>query len=459
MKSKHLKETSEQILERETREADRLVRKWEPVIESKNAPEIKDIHAKRVMARLIENTVNDQESRAVASRMGMLTEMAPSTSTASVQNFDPVLIAMTRRAIPQLIAFDVLGVQPMTAPSGLIFALKARYEKGSTESREALFHEAEANYSGTGDWDNINNINILDDNENKTGSAFEKALGEMLSTDDPTSPGKIKRMGLTIERVNVYAKTRKLNAQYSIELAQDLRAVHDLDANTEMSDILSREIIAEENREVFRKMYNVAKIGAQDCKQKGTFNLDVDADGRWMVEKFKGLLFQIEKEANTIAFETKRGRGNFIICTTNVASVLQMTGFLDTSEVSKRGDLIVDPTVNTFAGVLHGRYRVYVDPYAFGNFNFILIGYKGASSLDAGMYYCPYVGLQYFEARDIDNFQPIIGFQTRYGLAQNPLALDLPDGTKIPEEQQWKARTNSFYRIFEVKGLEAIDVK
>jgi len=328
--------------------------------------------------------------------------------------YDPVLISLVRRAAPQMIAYDIAGVQPMTQPTGLIFAMKSRY--ATQDGTEALFNEADTDFAGTGTHAGANPVS----GAYTTGTGMSTATAEDLGAG--TAFGQ---MAFSIEKTTVTAKTRALKAEYSVELAQDLKAVHGLDAEGELSNILSSEILGEINREVVRTVYTAARTGAQaGTAAAGTFDLDVDSNGRWSVEKFKGLMFQIEREANAIAQTTRRGRGNFIICSSDVASALAMAGVLDYAPALSTG-LNVDESSTTFAGVLNGKYKVYVDPYS-ANANasnatqFFVVGYKGSSAFDAGLFYCPYVPLEKVRAIDPGTFQPKIGFKTRYGMVANP---------------------------------------
>ena len=382
---------------------------------------------------------------------GFITEAAPANATSSVNNFDPVLISLVRRAMPNLIAYDICGVQPMNGPTGLIFAMKARYQGGSTSNREALFNEAETQFSGdssgTHDSDNASGWNGVDSEGARLTSL---AAGGMPTADaealGSTGGSSFQEMGFTIERQTVTAKSRALKAEYSLELAQDLKAIHGLDAETELANILSTEILAEINREVIRTVNSQAKTGAQQANvtAKGIFNVSSDADGRWSAEKFKGLTVQIDREANTIAKETRRGKGNVVICSSDVATALAAAGTLDYSPAISN-NLQVDDTGNTFAGVLNGRLRVYIDPYA--NTDYINVGYKGTNSYDAGVFYCPYVPLQMVKAVGEDTFQPKIGFKTRYGMASNPFVGSTPsDGLAT-------VKTNQYYRIFKVTNI------
>jgi hypothetical protein len=407
----------------------RLVEKWGPVLEHESFSPISDSHRKAVTATVLENTEKAlMESGDLSANMtSLLSEAAPtnaasadgfsglSTNAAAgpVAGYDPILISLVRRAVPNLIAYDICGVQPMTGPTGLIFAMRARY--GSQAGAEALFNEADTDFGGTGTHANtLPNANtqlITTGTGMDTGAA--EALGDGVGAD-------YAEMAFSIEKVTVSAKTRALKAEYTTELAQDLKAVHGLDAETELANILQTEILTEINREVVRTIYTTSVVGAENTASAGVFDLDVDANGRWSVEKFKGLMFQIEQEANAIAKGTRRGKGNIVICSSDVASALQMAGVLDYTPALNSNSLEVDDTGNTFAGVLNGRFRVYVDPFAGGNY--LVVGYKGSSAFDAGLFYCPYVPLQMVRAVGENSFQPKIGFKTRYGMVANPFA-------------------------------------
>jgi len=400
-----------------------LLKKWQPVLEAEGINPIQEHYKKEVTAVLLEN-----QEREMAKQAEALFEAAPTNSggsglaaghsgnaTGDVAGYDPVLISLVRRAMPQLVAYDIAGVQPMTQPTGLIFAMKARYD--SQGGDEALYNEADTTHAGTGTQTGVN------PNASATGTGMSTANAEDLGAGVT-----FNQMAFTIERTSVTAKTRALKAEYSVELAQDLKAVHGLDAEGELSNILSSEILAEINREVVRKVVTDAAQGAkQGTNAAGTFDLDVDSNGRWSVEKFKGLMFQVEREANAIAHSTRRGRGNFILCSSDVASALAMAGVLDYAP-ALNNSLNVDDSSTTFAGVLNGKYKVYIDPYtiAAGNSDagnaeqYMVVGYKGTSPFDAGMFYCPYVPLQMVRAVDPATFQPKIGFKTRYGLVDNP---------------------------------------
>jgi len=415
--------------------SEELQQKWAPVLEHPELESIKDPYKKAVTAMVLEN-----QQKAILQDRQQLNEVAtdgPTNLTGGVQNYDPILISLVRRALPNLIAYDVAGVQPMTGPTGLIFAMRAKYDNQSTGA-EAFFNEANTVFSGNTSASNLYgfagtaatdaNTNPVDLGNLNTANAFTSGIGmttgqaEVLGSD---STGAVfQQMAFSIEKVSVTAQSRALKAEYSLELAQDLKAIHGLDAETELSNILSKEILAEINREVIRTIYAVAKVGAQYGTQTpGVFNLDTDSNGRWSVEKFKGLLFQIEREANAIGQQTRRGRGNFLMCSADVASALAMAGVLDYAPALST-NLNVDDTSTTFAGVLNGKYKVYVDPYSANvtNDQFFVVGYKGSSAFDAGMFYCPYVPLQLVRAVDPQTFQPKIGFKTRYGMVANPFA-------------------------------------
>ena len=453
-----------------------LLEKWAPVINSEHAPAIKDAQRRGDLAVILEN--QERELRKGAEAYGQLqeagngfasTNVGGSTSggitgtgtgyfgganTGAVAGFDPVLINLVRRALPQLIAYDVAGVQPMTQPTGLIFAMKSRYATAAAPyGTEALYNEAAGAYSGTG---TSVGSDPTETGTYTVGRGLTTANAELLGA---TTGGTFPEMAFSIEKTSVVAKTRALKAEYSIELAQDLKSVHGLDAEGELSKILSTEILAEINREVIRTIYTTAYRGATNgTATAGTFDLDVDSNGRWSVEKFKGLLFQIEREANAIAQLTRRGRGNFIICSSDVASALAMAGVLDYAPALATG-LNVDEASTTFAGILNGKYKVYVDPYAGGqNLNqagnpsgsqFFTVGYKGTSAFDAGLFYCPYVPLQLVRAVDPGTFQPKIGFKTRYGLVANPM-VDLDDGSS---DVSLTANKNYYYRFCRVTNL------
>ena len=438
-----------------TQSYDRLIEKWAPVLNEESAGTIADHHKKAVTAAVLEN------QEIALKEEGMITEAAPGNNVGSVANWNPVLIALVRRAMPNLMAYDICGVQPMSGPTGLIFAMKSRYGGGSTSNREALFNEAETRFSGdsagTHDSDNVSGLRDSQSGSEPAdvGTIDDDRLTALAAGGMPTvdaeelgaSTGStFNEMGFTIEKATVTAKSRALKAEYSLELAQDLKAIHGLDAETELANILSTEILAEINREVIRTINSQAKTGALQSNTaiNGIFNIQTDADGRWSVEKFKGLVLQIERECNRIAIETRRGKGNFIICSSDVASALSAAGMLDYTPAMNTS-LNVDDTGNTFAGTLNGRTRVYIDPYAAQNY--VTVGYKGTNPYDAGLFYCPYVPLTMVRAVGEDTFQPKIGFKTRYGMASNPFVGATPaDGLAA-------VKTNQYYRIFRVDNI------
>ena len=431
-----------------------LQQKWNGVLDHPDLPKIDDPYRKAVTAVVLENQAVEMQ------KSGMITETNNQTG-AAIQNFDPILISLVRRSLPNLIAYDVCGVQPMTGPTGLIFAMRSRY---STQTgTEAFYNEANTFFSGSNaaiqaaQLAQLTNLTLAaNTTETFTSNAFPVTAmttnqGENLG--DGAAGNTFQEMAFSIEKVTVTAKTRALKAEYSMELAQDLKAVHGLDAETELANILSTEILAEINREVIRTIYGVAKLGAQvGTTTRGIFDLDTDSNGRWMVEKIKGLAFQIEREANTIAKQTRRGKGNIMLCSSDVASALAMAGILDyNSALQGQVNLTVDDTGNTFAGTLFGRIKVYIDPYfpAGSTNEFAVVGYKGSNAYDAGLFYCPYVPLQMVRAVDTGTFQPKIGFKTRYGLVSNPFA----DGTAAATQGALTAQSNVYYRGFVVKNL------
>ena len=448
--------------------SEQLQEKWAPILEHKDAEPIQDSYKKAVTSVLLEN----QESFLRQERM--LTEAAPtnslggagytggSTATGPVAGFDPVLISLIRRSMPKLMAYDICGVQPMTGPTGLIFAMRSTYGTNRNiagGASEAFFNEADTEHSSENSGDSLasndmsgTNPGLLNDSGTYTigGQGMTTAQSEALGDG---SGNHFREMGFSIEKVTVTAKSRALKAEYSLELAQDLKAIHGLDAETELANILSTEVLAEINREVVRTIYNIAKPGAQNnVANAGIFDLDVDSNGRWSVEKFKGLLFQIERDANAIGQQTRRGKGNFIICSADVASALGMAGVLDYTPAlaGNNGLAGVDDTSSTLVGTLNGRIKVYVDPYSanVSNNHFYVMGYKGSSPYDAGLFYCPYVPLQMVRAVGQDTFQPKIGFKTRYGMVANPFAEGLSQG-----QGALTANANVYYRRVLVKNL------
>jgi len=437
---------------------DRLVEKWSPVLNEESAGTIKEAHKRAVTAAVLENT--EKALAEEGSRANFLAEAPAANATGNADNWNPVLISLVRRAMPNLMAYDIAGVQPMTGPTGLIFAMKSNYKKtraGATAGNEALFNEAVTGFSGDSGGtqsQGASGLSGLTDgdadstiDDSRTGPDFGGGMttteAEGLGTSGATA---FAEMGFSIEKATVTAKSRALKAEYTLELAQDLKAIHGLDAETELANILSTEILAEINREVVRTINSRAKTGATtgNTAINGIFNVQTDADGRWSVEKFKGLIIQIEREANTIAKETRRGKGNFIVCSSDVASALSASGMLDYAPALAT-NLNVDDTGNTFAGVLNGRTRVYIDPYATADY--VTVGYKGTNPYDAGLFYCPYVPLTMVRAVGENDFQPRIGFKTRYGMVANPFVGATPDsdiGT---------AKANQYYRIFRVDNI------
>ena len=432
---------------------DHLVKKWAPVLDHEKFDSIKENYRKNVTAILLENTDQALREGQSLSPFSLLDEAAPvnaignspSTAGGEVQTYDPVLISLVRRAMPNLIAYDICGVQPMTGPTGLIFAMRSKYvNAANTANRtEAFYNEANTVFSGTG-----TQSGDLGDAYGgvSSGTGLATADAEALGGGE-AGDGDFNQMSFSIEKVTVEAKSRALKAEYSTELAQDLRAIHNLDAETELSNMLTAELLTEINREVVRTIYTNAVTGSQSgVASTGVFNLDVDANGRWSVEKFKGLMFQIEREANQVAKDTRRGKANVILCSSDVASALQMAGVLDYAPALNANNLNPDDTGNTFAGVLNGRFRVYIDPYA--RSNYMVVGYKGASAFDAGLFYCPYVPLQMVRAVGENTFQSKIGFKTRYGMVSNPFA----QGTNVGNGAL-TANSNKYYRRTRVINL------
>jgi Major capsid protein Gp23 len=447
---------------------EQLIAKWKPVLEHEDLPKIADVHKRNVIAQLLENTEREMRSEAVARNsfngMTSLNETGinsvgtggyGSAGGTGVQGYDPILISLIRRAMPNLIAYDVCGVQPMTGPTGLIFAMRSQYANNIAKGSETFYDEVNTDFAAGGNGSGVfgqgsgtgigaNNVGTVPDNTGGV-TGYNYMTGASTSTVEGFGTGTaFPEMAFSIDKVSVTAVSRALKAEYTIELAQDLKAVHGLDAETELANILQSEILAEINREVIRTINVTARQGATDgTTTAGIFDLDTDSNGRWSVEKFKGLMFQLEREANKIAKDTRRGKGNLVICSSDVASALQMAGVLDYTPALASNNLQVDDTGNTFAGVLNGRFRVYVDPYTTGNY--MTVGYKGANAFDAGIFYCPYVPLQMVRAVGQADFQPKIGFKTRYGMVANPFARSyqgnpsLTDGTMA-------ASTNSYYR-------------
>jgi len=429
-----------------------LQKKWEPILEHSELPKIEDNYKRAVTSVILEN-----QEKALNEDRAALNEAAPlnATGSSAISNWDPILISLVRRAMPNLVAYDICGVQPMTGPTGLIFAMKARYNDypsfGRELNTEALgVNEPHTQYSSAAGPTTGPLTAEIQDPFDVSSPSYESTTGEGMSTataealGDGTAGNHFAEMSFTIEKATVTAKSRALKAEYTLELAQDLKAIHGLDAESELANILSSEILAEINREVVREVNIQAKNGASATAVPATFNLDVDANGRWSVEKFKGLLFQIEREANVIAKETRRGKGNIVLCSSDVASALSMAGVLDYAPALS-SNLNVDDTGNTFAGVLNGRYRVYIDPYA--GVDYLTVGYRGSNPYDAGLFYCPYVPLQMVRAVGENSFQPKIGFKTRYGMISNPFVGSSPSNGKA------SAGTNQYYRKFAVSNI------
>jgi len=437
-------------------------KKWQPVLEHPDLPKITDAYRRAVTSVILEN-----QERASKEDNAYLAEAAPTNATGSaVANWDPILISLVRRAMPNLIAYDIAGVQPMTGPTGLIFAMRSRYT--SQTGGESFFDEADTDFSGRnaagssvdGFSENAHsgaNPGVLNDSSPgtyTTGGAMTTAKAEALGD---ASGNAFAEMAFSIEKSTVTAKSRALKAEYTMELAQDLKAIHGLDAETELANILSAEILAEINREVVRTIYINSEKGAQtgNVTTAGIFDLDTDSNGRWSVERFKGLMFQLERDANRIAQRTRRGKGNIIICSSDVASALQMAGVLDYTP-ALNNNLNVDDTGNTFAGVLNGRFKVYIDPYSANSAakQYYVVGYKGTSPYDAGIFYCPYVPLQMVRAVGQDTFQPKIGFKTRYGLIANPFAeTGAQSGAATAVNDAGSANSNRYYQKVQVANL------
>jgi len=453
--------------------------KWQPVLDHPDLPKIGDSYKRAVTSVVLEN-----QEKSLKEDAQFMSESAPSNATgSSIQNWNPILISLVRRAMPNLIAYDICGVQPMSGPTGLIFAMRSRFS--SQSGTEALFNEADSDFSGrnaAGSSTNTGFSQTAQSGENPavlndapipgagpnytTGTGMTTAAAEALGD---ASGNAFAEMAFSIEKSTVTAKSRALKAEYTMELAQDLKAIHGLDAETELSNILSAEILAEINREVVRSVYRGAEVGAADNDNSdaaintttaGIFDLDTDSNGRWSVERFKGLMFQVERDANTIAQRTRRGKGNIIICSSDVASALQMAGVLDYTP-ALNNNLNVDDTGNTFAGVLNGKYKVYIDPYAANLASnaspakqYYVVGYKGTSPYDAGIFYCPYVPLQMVRAVGQDSFQPKIGFKTRYGLVANPFAGSDVTGTgSITADGLTALSSNRYYRRVQVANI------
>jgi hypothetical protein len=459
--------------------AEHLQEKWAPLLNYEGLDQIKDSHRRMVTAVLLENQEKFQrEEREFlyesptnsAGTGGFSNTGAGAVAAGPVAGFDPVLISLIRRSMPNLVAYDLAGVQPMNGPTGLIFAMRSRYTNQS--GTEALYNEVDTSFSGENAGQNLtggftdgvagfgttsnpagsnpgllNPVGVAATNTYATGQGMNTGDAENL---DGSGSGAFNQMAFSIEKVTVTAKSRALKAEYSLELAQDLKAIHGLNAEAELANILSTEILAEINREVIRTIYKIAEQGAAvNTATAGIFDLDVDSNGRWSVEKFKGLLFQIERDANAIAQRTRRGKGNMILCSADVASALTMAGVLDYTP-ALNANLNVDDTGNTFAGILQGKYRVYIDPYSANvtNNQYYIVGYKGSSPYDAGLFYCPYVPLQMVRAVGENSFQPKIGFKTRYGIVANPFAEGTNQGSG-----RLLANANRYYRRVRVDNL------
>ena len=479
-------------------QSEHLVEKWKPLLEHEGLDKIEDAHKRSVTAVLLENQEKFlRESASFQESGSLLSEACPTnssgsnppgfsgtaTATGNVAGFDPVLISLIRRSMPNLVAYDLAGVQPMSGPTGLIFAMRSQYvgTGNDTGRTEAFYNEADSAFSGMGasfnNTSGFGNTSVGFGTTNQTGTnpsvlnptssatSTDYNVGQGMETSEAESLGTsgsqaFNQMAFSIEKVTVTARSRALKAEYSLELAQDLKAIHGLNAEAELANILSTEILAEINREVIRTLYKVSERGdVQNVATQGIFDLDVDSNGRWSVEKFKGLLFQIERDANAIAQRTRRGKGNIIMCSADVASALTMAGVLDYTP-ALNANLQVDPAGNTFAGVLQGKYRVYIDPYSAniggatqaantspGN-QYYVVGYKGTSPYDAGLFYCPYVPLQMVRAVGENSFQPKIGFKTRYGMVENPFSQGLTQGQGVLTQN-----ANRYYRRVAVKNL------
>jgi hypothetical protein len=429
-----------------------LQEKWQPVLSHPDLPEISDPYKKAVTSVVLEN-----QERAFNEERGYISEDSPVNNAGGgvggtgIDNWNPILISLVRRSLPNLIAYDICGVQPMTGPTGLVFCMKARYNDNTSRlaMSEALFNEADTDFSGAGTQAGTDPFG--DAAAYATGTGMTTAAGE---AKGDSASNAFASMAFTIEKATVTAKSRALKAEYTIELAQDLKAIHGLDAETELANILSAEILAEINREVVRTVNLQAKAGAQTgVANAGRFDLDVDSSGRWSVEKFKGMLFQIERDANVIARESRRGKGNFILCSSDVASALSMAGMLDYAPALNT-ELNVDDAGNTFVGVLNGKYKVYIDPYytldpvsGHSNEGYMTVGYRGSNPYDAGVFYCPYVPLQMVRAVGENTFQPKIGFKTRYGMISNPFV------GSAPSDGLASAGSNFYYRKVEVENI------
>ena len=471
-------------------QTEQLQEKWKPLLEYEGLDPIKDNHRKAVTAVLLENQEKFLRDQQAFDQSGSFLTEQPTMSVGNtgyqsggnqtLAGFDPVLISLIRRSMPNLVAYDLAGVQPMSGPTGLIFAMRSRYN--ALNGNETFFDEVDSAFSGTNKGGSSSesdgaagmgttgpqsgtNPAVLNPVGSATSTAYDVGQGMDTNTAESLNTGNsaFNQMAFSIEKVTVTAKSRALKAEYSLELAQDLKAIHGLNAEAELANILSTEILAEINREVIRTIYKVAEQGAvQNVAQAGVFDLDIDSNGRWSVEKFKGLLFQIERDANAIAQRTRRGKGNIIMCSADVASALTMAGVLDYTP-ALNANLNVDDTGNTFAGVLQGKYRVYIDPYSAnltatngaptGGNQYYVVGYKGSSPYDAGIFYCPYVPLQMVRAVGENTFQPKIGFKTRYGIVANPFAEGKATDTNPPGGGRLGVNSNRYYRRVAVKNL------
>ena len=441
--------------------SDKLLEKWQPILDSEDAPKLVDRHRKAVTATVLENT-----EKALAEERNhqgfQLNEVAANNVSTNIDNWDPILIGLVRRAMPNLLAYDICGVQPMTGPTGLIFAMKSRYT--SQTGDEALYNEADTDFSGTGTQGggssslvgDVNPPGVTGETSADTSGGADNVedafgLGTGMTTDAAEALGdgggtNFAEMAFSIDKTTVTAKSRALKAEYTMELAQDLKAIHGLDAEAELANILSAEILAEINREVVRTINSRAKLGSRqaDITTDGTFDVNADSDGRWSVEKYKGLLVQLMREANVIAKETRRGKGNFLMCSSDVAAALAASGMLDyTPAIQGNAGLSVDDTGSTFAGTISGGMKVYIDPYA--NIDYVNVGYKGPNPYDAGLFYCPYVPLTMVRAVGENSFQPKIGFKTRYGMIANPYADQTGSIGAV--------RTNQYYRITKITNI------
>jgi len=466
----------------ETVISEEIQNKWAPVLEHPDLPKIKDVTRRSVTAQMLENTeiaMREQSAQMNGTGFGLLSEDGPTNQmgAGNIGTYDPILITLIRRTMPNLVAYDVCGVQPMTGPTGLIFALRPHYNDQSNTTINAFYDEPftpfstyDSNIAGTGA-QSLGSANSLSSangmpftggtsaqptnpNTYNYATGANTAIGETFGWSNATTFGQanvannIPQMGFSVDKVTVTAVTRALKAEYSLELAQDLKAIHGLDAETELANILTGEVLAEINREVIRTLNLAAKQGATDATTAGIFDLDVDSNGRWAVEKFKGLMFQLERECNAVAKTTRRGKGNVLICSSDVASAMQMAGVLQFTPKLDQNNLQVDDTGNTFAGILNGRIKVYIDPYATANY--YNVGYKGASAFDAGIFYCPYVPLQMIRAIDPLSFQPKIAFKTRYGMGANPFS---SGGANAASPNSITGGANVFYRGALVKNI------